>query len=200
MPRIARPGAPPPAGTCQATETRKVCCTASIPPSTSAPGRPLYTPAERARRDATPWTLVQGILAPTQFLVFLISLGFVIHFLVTGRGETAANASILTKTCVLAIIMVTGSLWEKAVFGRYLFAPAFFLGGRGEHGRHRPAQPLCPPNSSQAAWTAAASWSWPLAAYASYLVNAAQFVFKLRAARRATPAWQPAAIDGFGHV
>ena len=34
----------------------------------------LYTPEERRRRDQSPWTLVQGILAPLQFLVFLVSL------------------------------------------------------------------------------------------------------------------------------
>ena len=33
----------------------------------------LYTEAERRRRDSSPWTLVQGILAPIQFLVFLIA-------------------------------------------------------------------------------------------------------------------------------
>ena len=30
----------------------------------------LYTPAERARRDATVWTLVQGILAPLTEAIF----------------------------------------------------------------------------------------------------------------------------------
>ncbi|MDE3231747.1 MAG: 2-oxoglutarate synthase, partial [Pseudomonadota bacterium] len=34
----------------------------------------LYTPEQRARRDATKWTLVQGLLAPVQFLIFLVSL------------------------------------------------------------------------------------------------------------------------------
>ena len=43
------------------------------------PSRPLYTPEERVRRDATVWTLVQGILAPVQFLVFLVSLGLVLR-------------------------------------------------------------------------------------------------------------------------
>ena len=42
------------------------------------PGRraplPLYSEAERKRRDTTVWTLVQGVLAPVQFLVFLVSL------------------------------------------------------------------------------------------------------------------------------
>lgn len=35
--------------------------------------RPLYTPEQRVRRDNSRWTLVQGILAPIQFLVFLVS-------------------------------------------------------------------------------------------------------------------------------
>jgi len=41
------------------------------PRASGAPRRraPLYTPAERWRRDATVWTLVQGVLAPLQFLV-----------------------------------------------------------------------------------------------------------------------------------
>jgi 3-vinyl bacteriochlorophyllide hydratase len=33
----------------------------------------LYSPAERRRRDESPWTMVQGVLAPVQFLVFLAS-------------------------------------------------------------------------------------------------------------------------------
>ena len=45
------------------------------------PGRaaPLYTPEQRRRRDATPWTLVQGVLAPIQFLVFVVSLALVLR-------------------------------------------------------------------------------------------------------------------------
>ncbi len=86
----------------------------------------LYTPAERARRDATVWTLVQGILAPLQFLAFAISLCLVINFLLNGVGFTAATISVVVKTSLLYAIMVTGAIWEKVVFGRYLFAPAFF--------------------------------------------------------------------------
>ena len=48
--------------------------------------QPLYTAEEKRRRDATPWTLVQGVLAPLQFLVFLISLGLVARYLATGEG------------------------------------------------------------------------------------------------------------------
>ena len=86
----------------------------------------LYTPEERRRRDASPWTLVQGVLAPLQFGVFLVSLVLVLRFLATGEGLAAATVSVVAKTVVLYTIMVTGALWEKEVFGRYLFARAFF--------------------------------------------------------------------------
>ena len=86
----------------------------------------LYTVEERRRRDATPWTTVQAILAPLQFAVFALSLGFVLRTLFTGEGATAANASVVIKTMTLYTIMVTGAIWEKKVFGRYLFAPAFW--------------------------------------------------------------------------
>ena len=46
----------------------------------------LYTKAQRQRRDDTVWTTVQGILAPAQFLVFLVALSLVLRFLLTGDG------------------------------------------------------------------------------------------------------------------
>jgi len=86
----------------------------------------LYTPEQRARRDATRWTLVQGILAPVQFLVFLISLYLVITSLQSGENTDWALVSVVIKTVVLYAIMITGAIWEKVVFGKYLFSPAFF--------------------------------------------------------------------------
>lgn len=121
-----------------------------------------------------------------QFLVFLISLGLVLNFLWIGAGETAATVSIVIKTLLLYTIMITGSIWEKVVFGHYLFAESFFwedvfsmlvlalhtaylvvlLGGyldvRGQ-------------------------MFLALAAYAAYVINATQFLLKLRAARLAQP-------------
>ena len=69
---------------------------------------------------------MQGALAPLQFVVFLVSLGLVLRYLATGEGLAAATGSIVVKTLVLYTIMITGALWEHAVFGRYLFARAFF--------------------------------------------------------------------------
>lgn len=145
--------------------------------------KPLYTPEERKRRDSSPWTLVQGILAPFQFLVFLVSLALVIRYIMTGEGFALATWSIVIKTLVLYTIMVTGAIWEKVVFGRYLFAPAFFW----EDVFSMLVLAL------HTAYLAAVFLGWgtpleqmilALAAYAAYVINAVQFVLKLRAARR----------------
>jgi 3-vinyl bacteriochlorophyllide hydratase len=151
---------------------------------------PLYTIAERARRDATRWTLVQGILAPLQFLVFLVSLVLVMRTLATGEGEAAANLSVVAKTLVLYAIMVTGSIWEKAVFGRYLFAPAFFwedvvsMAVLALHTAYLATLGFGLLDTAGLMWLA-------LAAYLTYAVNATQFVLKLRAPRLQAPARLP---------
>jgi len=142
----------------------------------------LYSAAERARRDASPWTLVQGILAPLQFLVFAVSLFLVVRCLVTGHGYEAATISIMIKTLVLYTIMVTGAIWEKEVYGRYLFAPAFFWEDAFSmivialHTAYVVAL-------LTDALDPTALLLLALAAYATYLVNAAQFIWKLRQAR-----------------
>jgi len=144
--------------------------------------RPLYTAQERARRDATVWTLVQGVLAPVQFLVFLVSLGLVLRYLTTGEGFWSASVSVVVKTLALYLIMVTGCIWEKVVFGRYLFAPAFYWEDVFS------MLVLALHTAYLAAWWTGAldargQMLLALAAYAAYLVNATQFLLKLRAAR-----------------
>ena len=69
---------------------------------------------------------MQGVLAPAQFAVFLISLFLVAALPADRHGEWAATASVVTKTGLLYVIMITGSIWEREVFGRYLFVPAFY--------------------------------------------------------------------------
>ena len=145
-------------------------------------GEPLYTPAERKRRDSTVWTTIQGVLAPTQFLVFLVSLGFVLRYIITGEGLITASASVVIKTLVLYAIMITGSIWEKKVFGRWLFAPAFFwedvfsMAVIALHTAYVLAL-------LTGFGTPMAQMLIALAAYAAYVVNAVQFLLKLRAAR-----------------
>jgi 3-vinyl bacteriochlorophyllide hydratase len=142
----------------------------------------LYTAEERARRDASRWTLVQGILAPAQFLAFVVSLVLVLRFLWTGDGYGAATVSILVKTGFLYVIMVTGAIWEKEVFGQYLFAPAFFWEDVFSF-----AVIALHTLYIYGLWTGAFTphglMVIALAAYATYLINAGQFILKLRRAR-----------------
>ncbi|MFO1323611.1 MAG: 2-vinyl bacteriochlorophyllide hydratase [Burkholderiales bacterium] len=151
---------------------------------------PLYTVAERARRDASRWTLVQGVLAPLQFVVFAASLALVLRYLTTGDGLAAATASVVAKTLVLYTIMVTGSIWEKDVFGQYLFARPFFWEDvvsmlvLALHTAYVVAVAFDVGSPREQMYVA-------LAAYASYVINATQFVLKLRAARLDT---RPAAL------
>lgn len=148
----------------------------------NAGAHPLYTPEQKLRRDSSVWTLVQGILAPIQFLVFLISLGLVLRYLFNGDGYTAATWSIVVKTGFLYLIMVTGAIWEKVVFGQWLFAPAFFWEDVFSFG----VIALHTLYLYGLFWGGMAPMTLmiiALAAYATYVVNAGQFIWKLRMAR-----------------
>ena len=142
----------------------------------------LYTPEERARRDATIWTPVQGFLAAFQFIVFAVSVCLIARFMVTGQGETAAIWSVVFKTLVLYTIMITGSIWEKVVFDQWLFAHSFFWEDvfsflvLGLHTAYLWSLYTGNMSTREQLWLA-------LAAYAAYAINAGQFLLKLRAAR-----------------
>lgn len=144
--------------------------------------RPLYTPEERARRDASPWTLVQGILAPVQFIIFGISLYLVLDYLRTGENKDWAVWSVVIKTMALYAIMVTGAIWEKVVFGKYLFAESFYWEDVFSmlvialHTAYLVALFWKLLDTEQLMWLA-------LAAYFTYVINAGQFIWKLRLAR-----------------
>ncbi len=150
--------------------------------ATRSETKPLYTAEQKRIRDESGWTLVQGVLAPVQFLVFLVSLALVLRFLATGEGQTAATISIIIKTLTLYTIMITGAIWEKVVFGVYLFAEGFYWEDMVSmlvlalHSAYLVAlsYDLLDPRGLMLL---------ALAAYATYVVNAAQFILKLRAAR-----------------
>ncbi len=143
---------------------------------------PLYTREQRLRRDGTRWTLVQGILAPVQFLVFVVSAVLVLRFLLTGDGLSAATISVVIKTFVLYAIMITGCIWERKVFGRYLFAAAFFWEDFVSmfvlilHTAYIGVLLFGTLHARYQMYIA-------LLAYSAYLINATQFLIKLRAAR-----------------
>lgn len=150
----------------------------------------LYTAEEKKRRDETIWTLVQGVLAPLQFFVFLVSTYLVIRYLNTGEGYQIATISVIFKTSILVLIMVTGAIWEKVVFGQYLLAPAFFWEDIVSffviflHIAYVLALWINLFSEQQLMLLA-------LVAYVAYFVNALQFLIKLRAARMQS-AWEDA--------
>jgi 3-vinyl bacteriochlorophyllide hydratase len=142
----------------------------------------LYTKEERERRDKSRWTIVQGVLAPIQFLVFLVSVSLIARYFFTGDGFAVASASVVIKTVVLYLIMATGAIWEKDVFGVYLFARPFFWEDVVSvlvitlHTAYLLASHTETLGPRELMWLA-------LVAYASYIINAGQFLLKLRAAR-----------------
>lgn len=149
----------------------------------------LYTPAQRARRDATRWTLVQGVLAPVQFVIFLISLYLVMTSLSSGLHTDWALISVVIKTLVLYAIMVTGAIWEKAVFGQYLFAGPFFW-------EDVFSMVVLALHTAylwvwwQGQWSATEQLWLALVAYGTYGINAAQYIRKFRMARLQRPVIQ----------
>ncbi len=130
---------------------------------------------------------MQGVLAPIQFAIFAVSLWLVVTYLATGEGFTSATISVVVKTIVLYAIMITGAIWEKDVFGQYLFAPVFFwedvlsMGVLALHTAYLAAIFL-------GLGTPREQMLLALAAYAAYVINAGQYLWKLRRARLEAPA------------
>ncbi len=141
----------------------------------------LYTQEEKIKRDKTGWTLVQGILAPIQFIFFLISLALVINYFLTGEYAVLALFSVVVKTFFLFLIMLTGCLWEKAVFDCYLFAKPFYWEDVVSifvmilHSIYLLSLLTTSFTTSEKLLIA-------LVAYLAYVINATQFLLKFRAA------------------
>lgn len=135
-----------------------------------------YTAEQMARRNSSPWTRVQAILAPIQFLAFLVSFGLVLRFLMTGEGYAIANMSVLVKITLLWAITITGMFWEKTIFGHYFLAREFFWEDIGNlvaiitHNLYFLARGLH--------WSDRAVMTLMLMAYVTYLVNCGQFVWR----------------------
>ena len=144
----------------------------------------LYTPSQRIIRDRTIWTKVQGILAPLQFAVCIISVFLVVRYLLTSEGYYVATVSIVIKSFLLFLIMITGAIWEKVVFGQFLFAEAFFWEDVVSffviffHGLYLYIL-------LTGDFLPTTQMSVALFAYFLYFINAFQFLRKLRIARKA---------------
>lgn len=136
----------------------------------------MYTPEQLARREASPWTRVQIILAAIQFLAFLISFGLVVRYLLTDQGFVAATVSVWIKIVLIWALTITGMLWEKDVYGHYFMAREFFWEDLGNlvailtHNAYFIVQWL--------GWDQRTVMVVMLFAYITYIFNAVQFILK----------------------
>lgn len=142
----------------------------------------MYTPEQLARREASPWTRIQFIIAPIQVLAFFVSFYLVVRYLMSGEGHLAATISVWVKIALIWLITITGMLWEKDVFGHYFMAREFFWEDLGNliailtHNAYFLVQWL--------GWSDRNVMLVMLFAYVTYLFNAGQFILKgIRSAR-----------------
>jgi 3-vinyl bacteriochlorophyllide hydratase len=124
--------------------------------------------------------LTDGVMPEQELISYCEGLEF--GTLEFSEGETAATISIVIKTILLYTIMSTGCIWEKVVFGRYLFAQSFFWEDvfsmlvLALHTAYLFAL-------FSGSLSVKEQMLLALAAYATYIINAIQFLLKLRAAR-----------------
>lgn len=136
----------------------------------------MYTPEQLERRDKSRWTRIQMILAPIQFLAFIISFILVLYYLFTGGGYLIALVSVWIKIALIWALTITGMLWEKDVYDHYFMAKEFFWEDLGNliailtHNAYFVVQWL--------GWSDRHVMMVMLFAYITYLFNAAQFIIK----------------------
>ncbi|MFY9779070.1 MAG: 2-vinyl bacteriochlorophyllide hydratase [Candidatus Baltobacteraceae bacterium] len=80
-----------------------------------------------ARRAATIWTKIHPPFAFAQLAAWIVSL-ILLGFFFAGRVPFGVvQISVLVKIALMAGAVVTGSFWERAVYGYWWFAPQFFF-------------------------------------------------------------------------
>lgn len=88
---------------------------------------PRYTPEQLRIRNRSVWTKVQIILAPIQFVVFLVGLILTyLHYVGVIENFQIVTYAIAVKTLFFIVLFVTGAFFEKEVFGKWVFSPEFF--------------------------------------------------------------------------
>jgi 3-vinyl bacteriochlorophyllide hydratase len=136
----------------------------------------MYTPDQLRRREQSKWTRVQIILAPIQFLAFMVSFALVVRYLVTGEGYLITTVSIWVKIALIWALTITGMFWEHDMFDHYFMAKEFFWEDVGNliaiitHNLYFVAQ-----------WLGAEHRTimWVMVfAYITYLFNAGQFIYR----------------------
>jgi 3-vinyl bacteriochlorophyllide hydratase len=83
--------------------------------------------AVRARRTASIWTFIHPVFALGQLIAFLVSVALLIGYFAHAVPFHVVHISVLVKIGLMVGAVVTGSLWERDVYGFYWFAPEFLF-------------------------------------------------------------------------
>jgi len=139
---------------------------------------PRYTPEQLRKRNNSVWTKVQLILAPIQFVVFIIGVILTVMYY-TGSLEnfSLVTWALLIKTIFLVVLFVTGAFFEKEVFDIWVFSPEFYwedIGSSVATVFHFLYFVLAYLDFSKEALV----WS-ALVAYFTYVVNAIQYLVRI---------------------
>jgi 3-vinyl bacteriochlorophyllide hydratase len=79
------------------------------------------------RRKASIWTTIHPLFAIGQLLVFFVSVGLFVAYLRGAVPFQFVHVSVLVKIALMVGAVITGSLWERDVFGYWWFAPEFLF-------------------------------------------------------------------------
>ena len=72
----------------------------------------LYTPDQKIRRDKSVWTMVQAVLAPLQFLVCFISIGFVLNYFRNGYFVKFASYKLFSNKFFTKYFCIINITWK----------------------------------------------------------------------------------------
>ncbi len=79
----------------------------------------------RSRRAASIWTTIHPLFAIGQLLAFFVSLGLLIAYFRHAVPFHTVHVSVLIKIGLMVGAVISGSFWERDVFGWWWFAPEF---------------------------------------------------------------------------
>ena len=86
----------------------------------------MYTAEQLERREQSRLTIFMMVGGMVQFLIFLVSLFFVLRFITTDKGYSAAHITVILNIILLWANTVVGMLWEKDMYGKYFMHREFF--------------------------------------------------------------------------
>ena len=79
------------------------------------------------RREASTWTRIHPAFAIGQLGAFAVSVVFLVLFFFHLTSFATLYLSVLVKIAFMIGAVITGSLWEHDMFGKWWFAHEFFV-------------------------------------------------------------------------